>query len=184
MTITKYKLNSAQYHLMAETGIFNHVKGDRVELIAGEITEMSPIGSKHCACVARLQKMFERALGENVIVWTQCSIKLSELSEPQPDLTLLRLKNNFYAEQLPNPSDILLIIEVADSTISYDRDVKIPIYAKFDIPEAWLVDVNRETLTRYTNPSPTGYKSTQIFDKNDFVTCMGTEIAIAIFLGE
>jgi len=182
MTVAKYKLNSAQYHLMAEAGIFDHVQ--RVELIEGEIVEMSPIGRKHCACIASLQEYFHSNLGLQAIIWTQSAIRLSDQSEPQPDLVLLKRRKDFYRANLPSPSDILLIIEVADSTISYDREVKMPLYAKFDIPEAWLVDVNGETLTRYNSPSSKGYKSTQIFDKSDFVACMGIEIAIANFLGE
>ncbi len=184
MTVAKYKLNSAQYHLMAEAGIFNHVKGDRVELIAGEIVEMSPLGRNHCACVGSLTELLVTKFAGKFTTWVQNSIRLDDGSEPQPDLVLLKRRKDFYRANLPGPSDILLIIEVADSTISYDRNVKIPLYAKFGIPEAWLVDVNGETLTRYTNPSSTGYKSTQIFDKNDFVACMGIEIAIAEILGE
>jgi Uma2 family endonuclease len=183
MTVTKYKLNSAQYHLMAEIGIFNHDK--RLELIEGEITEMSPIGFKHALCVSKLDRLLQRSLPVNLFIWVQNSIRLSDGSEPQPDLAILREAELIASEQrLPIASDILLVIEVADSTIDYDRDVKMPLYAKFGIPEAWLIDVNGEMLTRYTMPSSKGYKSVQILDKSESVVCLGIEMAIANFLGE
>jgi Uma2 family endonuclease len=189
MTITKHKFNSAQYHLMAEAGVFNNLLSDRVttkriELIEGEIIEMSPIGAKHGACVARLQSWFHLHLSSKVIIWTQTSIKLDEGSEPQPDLTLLRLRKDFYEERLPLPADILLIVEVADSTIIYDREVKIPLYAKFGIPQAWLIDLNSRNLTEYTEPRSAGYKTSQRFEIGDFVKCLDAEIAIADILGD
>jgi Uma2 family endonuclease len=180
MTITKYKLNSSQYHLMAEIGVFNHDK--RLELIEGEIIKMSPLGRNHCACVANLQECFHLNLGLKVIIWTQNSIRLDDNSEPQPDFALLKRRKDFYQANLPTPSDILLIVEVADSTLNYDRNVKMPLCAKFGIPEAWLIDVNGETLTRYTDPGSEGYKSIQALDKSESVACLGIEIAIAKIL--
>ena len=183
MTITKHKFSSQQYHLMAEAGVFDRIREQRLELIKGEIIQMSPIGRKHCACIARLQKKFEQVLGENIIVWTQSSIRLGDTSEPQPDLTLLKFRHDFYAEGLPTPEDILLIVEVADSTISYDRDLKMPLYAESGIPEAWLVDVNARTITRYTEPSAKGYKSSQRLDINDSILCLDKEIAATDIFG-
>jgi Uma2 family endonuclease len=117
------------------------------------------------------------------IIWGQSSIRLNDGSEPQPDLALLKLRDDFYAESLPIPEDILLIIEVADSTISYDRDIKMPLYAEFGIPEAWLIDVNLKTLTRYANPNLRGYKNTENLDGNDTVSVLGVEIAVKDILG-
>jgi len=176
MTATKYKFTSQEYHLMSETGIFS--QKHRLELIRGEIVKMSPIGKKHCAYIAKLQKKFEQILGERIIVWTQNSIHLNSESEPQPDLVLLKLRADFYEERLPRPEDILLIVEVADSTISYDRDVKMPLYAEFGIIEAWLIDVNAKTLTKYTEPSPTGYKTSHRLELNDAVLCLDVEILL------
>jgi Uma2 family endonuclease len=181
MTATKYKFTTQEYHLMSEVGMF--AKEHRLELIKGEIVKMSPIGRKHCACIAKLQKKFEQILGERIIVWTQNSIHLNSESEPQPDLALLKLRADFYAERLPRPEDILLIIEVADSTISYDRDVKMPLYAEFGITEAWLIEVNAKTLTKYTEPSPKGYKTSHLLELNDAVLCLDVAIALTDIFG-
>jgi Uma2 family endonuclease len=98
-------------------------------------------------------------------------------------LALLKLREDFYAERLPTPEDILLIIEVADSSIDYDRTVKMPLYAEFGIPEAWIIDVNEKTLTRYTNPSARGYKSTESLDANDMISVLGIEIPVKDVVG-
>ncbi len=181
MTIAKHKFNSQQYHLMAEAGVFT--PESRIELIKGEIITMSPIGRKHGSCVARLNQLLVQKFIGRFIIWGQSSIRLDNGSEPQPDLALLKLRDDFYIEGLPTPEDILLIIEVADSTIDYDRHTKMPLYAEFDIPEAWLVDVNQENLTKYTNPSPKGYKNTESLDKNDLVIVLGVEIMVKDIFG-
>lgn len=181
MTFTTHKFSSEQYHLMAIAGVFSHVQ--RIELIKGEIIQMSPIGKKHAAYVAKLQYLLHENFADRSIIWTQNSIKLHNGSEPRPDLVLLKLRDDFYIESLPTPEDILLIIEVADSTISYDRDIKMPLYAEFGIPEAWLIDVSDKNLTRYTNPSQRGYKNTESLDGNDRTSILGVEIAVKDILG-
>jgi Uma2 family endonuclease len=180
---TTHKFNSQQYHLMAEAGVFMHIPEPRIELIKGEIIQMSPIGRKHGACVARLDRLIQKLLANELFVWVQNSIRLDDGSEPQPDLALLKLRNDFYAERLPIPEDILLIIEVADSSIEYDRSVKMPLYAEFGIPEAWIIDVNAQILTRYTNPSARGYKISESLDRNDSVLVLGVEIDVNDIFG-
>ncbi|WP_271253969.1 Uma2 family endonuclease [Pseudanabaena sp. Chao 1811] len=165
-----HKFTVQQYHLMHEAGVF--AEGDRYELINGEIREMSPIGIKHAVCVARLTKQFERKLGDQAIIWTQNPIRLSDQSEPQPDLAILKLRDDFYASALPTPEDILLIIEVADSTITYDRDVKAPLYAANGIPEMWLFDVNQQIIEGYSQPSASGYKRSQRYEQGDTLSLL------------
>jgi Uma2 family endonuclease len=184
MTITKYKFNAQQYHLMAEAGVFSHIYDHCLELIKGEIIQMSPIGRKHAAAVARLDRLLQQLFSSQAIIWTQNSIKLDDGSEPQPDLALLKFRDDFYIERLPIPEDILLIIEVADSTISYDRDFKMPLYAEFGISEAWLIDVNDKILSKYTNPSPRGYKASESLDGNDMISVLGVEIAVKDIFGK
>jgi len=150
---------------MHEAGVF--AEGDRLELINGEITEMSPIGRKHAACVARLTKVFELKLGDRTIIWSQNPIRLVDNSEPQPDLAILKLRSDFYEDSLPIPTDILLIIEVADSTLTYDRETKMPLYASAGIPEMWLFDLNRKIIEGYSQPSALGYKRMQRYEQND-----------------
>ena len=159
------KFTTEQYHLMHEAGVF--AEGDRLELINGEITEMSPIGRKHAACVARLTKVFELKLGDRTIIWSQNPIRLVDNSEPQPDLAILKLRSDFYEDSLPIPTDILLIIEVADSTLTYDREIKMPLYASAGIPEMWLFDLNRKIIEGYSQPSALGYKRMQRYEQND-----------------
>ncbi len=128
---------------------------------------MSPIGRKHAVCVAKTTRGFQIKLGDRTIIWAQNPIRLSDHSEPQPDLAILKLRDDFYAEALPTPDDILLIIEVAGSMIAYDRDVKSSLYAANGIPEMWLFDVNKKVVEGYLQPSASGYKRMQRYDKND-----------------
>lgn len=160
-----HKFTTQQYHLMHEAGVFGH--GDRLELINGEITEMSPIGRKHEVCVTRLNELFFSRLLGKVQIWSQNPIRLEDKSEPQPDFAILKRRDDFYEEALPTPADILLIIEVADSTISYDREVKMPLYAAAGIPEMWLFDVNEQVIFGYSQPAAKGYKKMQRYEKDD-----------------
>jgi Uma2 family endonuclease len=180
MTVSTLKFTSEQFHLMAIAGVF--VSESNVELIKGEIITMSPIGKKHGSCVARLNQLLVQLFIGRFIIWGQSSIKLDNGSEPQPDLAVLNWRSDFYAQQLPTPEDILLIIEVADSTIDYDRNIKMPLYAEFGIKEAWLLDVNEKILTKYSEPSSKGYKTSYRFDLNDSIICLDVAIAIADIL--
>lgn len=164
-TSNVHKFTVQQYELMLEAGIF--AESDRLELINGEIRVMSPIGRKHAVCVAKTARAFQIKLGDRAFIWTQNPIRLSDHSEPQPDLAILKWRDDFYAEALPTPEDVLLIIEVSDSTIAYDRDVKSPLYAANGIPEMWLFDVNKKVVEGYSQPSASGYKRMQRYDEND-----------------
>ena len=161
----KFLLTTDQYHLMHEAGVFQD--GDRLELVNGEIQTMSPIGRKHVACIIRLVKLFEKKLGDRVMVSAQNSVRLDNHAEPQPDIAILKWRDDFYHEALPTPDDILLIIEVADSSLDYDRHVKAPLYAAAGIPEMWLFDVNKKIIEGYSQPSPNGYKLIRRYDEGD-----------------
>jgi hypothetical protein len=145
-----------EYHRMAEAGIL--AEDDRVELIEGEIVEMSPIGSRHAACVKRMTSLFYRQVGQKAIVSVQDSIRLTGHSEPQPDLALLKPRPDFYAKAHPGPEDVLLVVEVAETSPDYDRTVKVPLYARSGVPEVWLVDLAGEGVEVYRQPSPQGYR--------------------------
>ena len=160
-----HKFTTEQYQLMYAKGVL--AEGDRYELINGEIREMSPIGIKHAVCVARTTRYFQIKLGDRVFVWTQNPIILNDHSQPQPDLAILKWRDDFYASALPTVEDILLIIEVADSTIAYDRDIKMPLYASHGIPEMWLFDLNQEAIEGYSQPSALGYKRMQRYERGD-----------------
>src|SRR5437763_8245671 len=123
VAITKRYFNVDEYHRMAEAGILS--EDDRVELIEGEIVEMSPIGVRHNACIDRLNALLNRYATPSAIVRVQGSVRLSDLSEPQPDIALLRFRDDFYGSGQPGTGDILLLIEAADSSLGYDRGVKL-----------------------------------------------------------
>jgi Uma2 family endonuclease len=150
---------------MSEVGIFS--ENDKVELINGEIIEMSPIGRRHAACVDRINRLFSNILGMKVIVRVQNPIILNNLSEPEPDIALLQPRADFYESGHPQPQDIFLLIEVADSSLEYDRDVKIPLYASSGITEVWLVDIYEQVIIVYRYPSENGYSDIQKLSRGE-----------------
>lgn len=146
----------SEYQEMARTGIL--AEDERVELVEGEIVRMSPIGRRHVAVVNRLNTLLAAKLRKGVIVSVQNPIRLGRRSEPQPDIAVLRPNPGFYAEALPEPKDILLIIEVADTTLEMDRNVKLPLYAKAGAPEVWIVDLVGEIVEAYCEPYAGDYR--------------------------
>lgn len=157
--------NVDEYHAMARAGILR--EDERVELIEGEILEMTPIGSRHAACVTRLNRFFTPRLGESAVVNVQNPICLNERSEPQPDLSILRPRADLYAGSHPEPPDVLLLIEVADSTVGLDRTVKMLIYARSGIQEAWLVNLERSRVEVHLDPTFHGYQTVKTFRHGD-----------------
>lgn len=148
-----------EYHRMAEAGILS--EEDRVELIEGEILTMSPIGSRHAACVKRLNTLFQKQIGAAAIVSVQDPIRLGAFSEPQPDVALLKAREDFYADAHPGADDILLVIEVAETSSAYDREVKLGLYGRSGIPEVWLVDLAGKVVEVYREPKEGIYQQVQ-----------------------
>lgn len=144
-----------EYYTMAEAGILT--EDDRVELIDGHILAMSPIGSRHAGCVNRLNQLLSEAAGRRVLVSVQNPIRLSKHSEPEPDIALLRPRADYYTETHPGPEDVLLVIEVVESSAESDRRIKVPLYARYGIPEVWLVVPNTEVVEIYRQPSSGRY---------------------------
>ena len=153
--VLRHRFTVDEYHRMGEAGIFT--EGDRVELVDGEILGMTPIGSLHAACVDRLNRLLVLSAGEQASVRVQSPISLGPDSEPQPDLTLLRPRHDFYASAHPRPGDVLLVVEVADTTLAFDRAVKVPLCARAGIPEVWLVDLAGEAVEVYRRPTGDQY---------------------------
>ena len=154
-----------EYNRMAETGILT--EDDRVELIEGEIVEMSPIGSRHAACVNRLNMHLSRQVGQSFIVSVQNPIIVSDYSEPEPDLAVLLLRADYYEQKLPQSADVLVVVEVADTSVEIDRGVKIPLYAQSNIPVALLVDLSKELIELHSQPASGQYQSVKIFRRGD-----------------
>ena len=152
----RHRLTVSDFHRMGEAGIF--AAGDRVELIDGEVIDMSPIGALHAAIVARLTAFLCRSVGSGVIVWCQNPIRLDEASEPEPDIALLRPRADGYMSAHPGPEDVLVVIEVADTCLAYDLGVKVPLYARPGIPEAWVIDAATRQTRVFREPSAEGYR--------------------------
>jgi len=149
------RLTVADYYRMAEVGILPPEA--RVELIDGEIIDMAPPGSPHAATVHYLTEVLVRAVDGRASVLAQNPVRLSEYSEPQPDVALLRRRDDFYREHHPRAEDVLLIIEVAATSLRFDRKTKLPLYARHGIPEMWLADLGGRRLVRYRAPQHGSY---------------------------
>lgn len=157
--LLRRKFTIKQYNQMIEAGILT--ENDRVELLRGEIVEMASIGRRHAACVNRLTELFVLRLAQAVIVGVQNPVELEDNSEPQPDIALLRRRDDFYEAGHPQSEDVLLLVEVADTTIEFDREVKIPLYAESGISEVWVVDINGQYLEVYRQLLTDGYQIIQ-----------------------
>lgn len=145
----RHRITVDEYYRMAEVGLL--APDARVELIEGEIIDMAPIGSEHGG-VDLLNRLLTRAVGDRAIVRVQGAIRLSPVTEPEPDVALLKPRADFYRHEHPTGDDVLLVIEVSDSTLRYDRDIKVPLYARHGVPEVWIVDLQDNRLLTYASP--------------------------------
>lgn len=161
----KYFISVIEWHKMGEHHIFQPEM--RLELIEGEIIKMSPIGFLHAECVTRLNHLFVPQVVGVAKVSVQNPIQLSDFSEPEPDLVLLRPSPQLYQKGHPTPADILLLIEVSDTTVKYDRHRKIPLYAREGIVESWLVNLEAKQVEIYLNPTTTSYAKVTIATRHD-----------------
>jgi len=180
LLLTRHKLNVDEYYRMAETGILD--EDDRVELIDGELIDMAPIGQDHAATVNRLNRALVMAFGEQAIVSVQNPVRLNRFNEPQPDFAVFRPRADFYATgERPGPSDTLLVIEVADSSLRYDRTVKLPLYARAGIAEVWIVDLRRRVVDVHRTPAGDEYTTSDTHGADDTVTLnLAPEISVAL----
>ena len=173
-----------EYHLMSEAGVFaNH---ERVELIEGEIIQMAAIGTRHASCVKRLNRRFSVIPEEIAILGVQDPIQLTERTEPQPDVVLLQPRADYYETAHPIPSEVLLLVEVSDSTVNFDRDVKVPNYARSGIQEVWLWDLEANCLEVYRDPTANGYTSIQKFERGEIVLPLAFpnfQVSVNLILG-
>ena len=152
----RHRLDVDEFHRMVEAGIFG--EDDRMELIDGDLIDMAPIGQGHAAIVCGLNEALFLACAGRAIVWPQNPIQLDRSSEPQPDLAVLRRRADFYATgDRPGPADVLLLVEVADSSLRFDQKVKLPLYARAGIAELWIVDLQRRVLHAYRKPDDDAY---------------------------
>jgi Uma2 family endonuclease len=170
-----------EFRLMARAGLFD--EDERIELIEGEIVPMTPIGSRHAACVKRLTGLFYRALTPRFLIGVQDPVRLGDRSEPQPDLALLLPAPDFYAERHPGPESIRLLVEVSETSAGPDRTVKCALYARHGIPEVWIVDLELERVDVFDVPSAEDYRRRKTFVRGDSVECEGARFLLEDILG-
>jgi Uma2 family endonuclease len=170
----RHRYSVADFYRMGEAGILP--PDSREELIDGVIFDVPRPSPLHAATVTRLNAIFQRAAGDEASVGVHLPVRLSEFSEPQPDVSLLKSRDDFYSEHHPGPVDVLLIVEVADSTLRFDRDTRVPLYAVHGIAEMWLVDLIGRRLVRHRAPTQGIYT---LVDEPD----LGTPLDLAALPG-
>lgn len=156
---------------MLERGIFE--TGAHTELIEGEIVEMSPINPPHAACVTRLNLLLHEKVGRTAHIWVQNSIRLPNNSRPEPDVAVMKWRDDFYEEMYPTPEDVLLLIEVSDTTLREDRLVKVPLYARAGISEVWIVNLGETVVEVYSNPEKDGYSTFRRAERGEMLPLPG-----------
>ncbi len=164
---TRTRITTDRYQKMVATGVLTEY--DRIELIEGEMLDMAPIGTKHSAITSRLNELFVLAVSRSAIVVGGGPVNLGEFSEPQPDLMLLKRRTDFYGGKIPEVADVLLLIEVSDSSLSFDQSVKLNLYARYGVPEYWIVDVEGQRIVTYREPASQGYGRRVEFTVTDAV---------------
>lgn len=178
MTITTAKhFTIAEYHRLTEIGFFN--EDDKFELIHGEIVTTTPKGVAHETCLRKLLRELNKILGDRVTLQCQSPILLPDDSEPEPDFTLVKNREDDYLSGHPTPPDILLVIEIADSSVSYDQEIKLPLYAQAGISGYWIFNLRSDCLECYSQPYQTmkghfSYRQTLIFLPNETVNLPGS----------
>jgi Uma2 family endonuclease len=152
----RHRITVDEYHRMAEVGLL--APEARVELIEGEIIDMAPIGPPHSSVVNQLLRLLMRAVGDRAIVQSQGAVRLNIRNEPEPDLALFKPRDDFYRHRHPTGADTLLVVEVSESSLRYDRNIKVPLYARHGVPEVWVVDLVNGLLLTFCSPVDGEYR--------------------------
>ena len=169
MQLLTHKFDVEQYQQMGKAGIF-HPEA-HVELIEGEIVVMTPIGLEHSVTINRTASFLYSKVQSNGVISIQNSIRLPDYSEPQPDIVILKPRDDFYAGKFPQAEDVLLLIEVADSSLRYDQTTKLALYAKYGVLEYWIANLERNVLEIYRQPQNQNYLKQSIIDSDPVSFC-------------
>ncbi|MEO0330901.1 MAG: Uma2 family endonuclease [Bacteroidota bacterium] len=175
--IDRYLFTVDEYHKMVEGGVLH--EDSRVELINGEIITMSPINSPHGGHVKRINAFFSAILGKKAILSVQDPLHIPEHSEPEPDVMLLKPRDDFYANAHPEPQDVYLLIEVADSSLDFDRKVKLPLYAEAQVSEVWIVNLADKQIEVHRSSAEGEYQQTEIVKRDQAITIPHFLISVA-----
>ncbi len=174
VTINYVAFSTDQFEQMIAAAILTD--RDRVELIEGAIVAMAAIGMRHVYCVMDLEELLHDTVGKNAYVLVQSPFRLGDFSEPQPDLTVIR--RTVDRSRLPTAQDVLLVIEVSDSSLAYDRRLKLPLYAAAGIPEAWIFDLTHDLIERHTDPHEGGYRTVVVVGRGETIASLTVPAAI------
>ncbi len=166
--LPRHRITVDEYYRMADVGLL--APDARVELIEGEIIDMPRMGSLHAGIIARLDRLLQRATGDRASVRSQLPLRLSQHSEPQPDFVVLKPRHDDYIKSHPAPLETYLVVEVSDTTLRYDRQIKLPLYARNEIPEVWIVDLERGRLHVYRAPAQGSYRDVSFTDEPERIT--------------
>ncbi len=182
---TRYRFTVDEYMKMAEVGII--AEGERVELIDGDVIEMSPIGNPHEARTAAGNRLLAPLFIEGrAVLRVQGHVRLDENNRPEPDLALLKWRDDLYASRSPAPEDILLLIEVSDSTLASDRNRKLALYAHFGVPEVWIANIPTRVVETYRDPVDGEYTNSRVYSPGEMVSPAAfddVEIPVSRFIG-
>lgn len=163
----KRRFSVKEYHQLMEAGILQ--EDDRVELIQGEIIQRNPISPKHAGNVDRIVRVLTFLFRESAIIRSQNPVQLHDYSEPEPDIAVLKPRADFYTTAHPTAGDVLFLIELSDSSLEYDQEIKLPEYAASHIPEYWIVDLKKNQITVYSAPSAEQYLKSQTFQLDELI---------------
>ena len=170
--VTRKLFTVQDYHRMARAGILR--EDDRLELIDGEIIQMSPVGHRHFVVVNRMNVIFMRGFGDEAFLGIQGPLRINEWTELQPDVVLYKPRPDFYAGKVPDPSDVLLVVEVSDTTLATDQKVKLPRYAAAGIAEYWIADLKHDLLHVYRDVRHHEYTTTVTLRPGDSVALLSS----------
>ncbi len=176
--IVKRKLSIEEYHRMGQTGILG--EQERVELIHGEIIAMSPIGNEHLSIVGRINAVLTPQLLGQYIVFSQSPFKIGDHSEPEPDLMVVPYRDDYYMTTGVKQSDVVLLIEVSDTTLKKDLRIKLPLYAQAGIPEVWIIDVSKKKLYQYMQPHLNEYLEQKVLDRSSEVLAAQSNLRLRV----
>ena len=184
LQLVRRRFTVDEYYRMAEIGILH--EDDRIELLDGEIVEMPPNSPAQAGCATALIVLFAPRMGTAFIPSVHHPVRLDEYNEPAPDFALLQPRRDHYRRNHPGPADVLLIVEVGAPSAALDRRIKLPLYARFGIPEVWLVDLARETVRAYRDPAPTGYRTARTYRRGERLAPLAIpdlQLAVAEIVG-
>ncbi len=183
-TPRRHRFTVDEYYRMARAGVFG--EDDRMELIEGGLVDMSPIGPEHAGATSFLNHALLERLRDKALVRVQLPLRIDETSEPEPDLVLVRPREDYYRSDHPRPDDVLLLIEVSETSRDYDRRVKLPLYARAGIPEVWLADLVENAVEVHRRPRDGRYEELRTYRSGESLRCEALpelEIPVAGILG-